>query len=129
MNLDISPFRDDFFLANTPAYLLRKTIANPRLESALAKYQDGDLMKLIDKGDTADASSADTVAAYIALIGLMKRRSLSLLNDLRLRSPAYLRWLPVLLADWDDTRHADNSVDLKFEQKLNVKSFPSGEHE
>jgi hypothetical protein len=121
MKLDVSPFLDDYFLANTPAYLLRKVLENSSLDKALSEYQDGELVGLIDDADRADAGSIECVAGYVALIGLMKRNSVPLLNALRLRTPAYLRWMPMLLAEWDDTRRADNNVALSFKSDIRTK--------
>jgi hypothetical protein len=128
MNFDVTPFLDDYFLANTPAYLLRKTLENPRLDDSISAFQDGELVELIDEADKANASSAECVAAYVALIGLMKRNAVPLLNSLRLRTPAYLRWLPPLVAEWDETRRADNRVNLPFkhEMRTEIISEPTG---
>jgi hypothetical protein len=120
MNFDVAPFLEDYFLANTPAYLLRKTLQNPRLESALAAFQNGELVELIDAADKADATAAECVAGYVALVGLMKRNAVSLLNNLRLRTPAYLLWLPALIAEWDDTRVATTSVTVDLTPKIGI---------
>jgi hypothetical protein len=125
MKIDVTPFLEDYFLANTPAYLLRKTLENAHLDGSLAPFQDGELVELIDAADKANASSAECVTAYVALIGLMKRNAVSLLNSLRLRTPAYLRWLPSLIAEWDDTRRADTNVELPFKKAITLAKMVS----
>jgi hypothetical protein len=128
MIFDATPFLDDYFLANTPAYLLRKVLQNPHLDESLRAFQNGELVELIDQADKANATSAECVAAYVALIGLAKRNAVSCLNSLRLRTPAYLKWLPSLIAEWDETRRADNSVELKFKSQIRTEivSEPGG---
>jgi hypothetical protein len=104
--MDISYFLDDFFLANTPGYLLRKTLANPRLDSVLDEHTDAELEQLVSTSDSADALPSQQALGYVALIALLKRGNNGAVERIMQRTLSNLRWVPSIVAEWEAARNA-----------------------
>ncbi|HSZ07830.1 MAG TPA: hypothetical protein VK794_04800 [Steroidobacteraceae bacterium] len=111
---DVLPFLEDFYLANTPGYLLRKTLANPRLEEILSRYTDSELEEAVHAYDTNSATSAERAAGYVALIALLKRGSQGAIDRFSLWTPNYLAWASALISEWDAARRATTWTTLNY---------------
>ena len=111
---DALPFLDDFYLANTPGYLLRKTLTNPRIEEILTRYSDSQLEEAVYSYDRDSASSAEQAAGYVALIALLKRGSQSAIDRFSLWTPTHLTWAPALISEWDATRRPMSHTVFNF---------------
>lgn len=110
--IDASPFLEDFFLANTPGYLLRKTLENPRLQDVLGQFSDDDLDEIVKRSDKPNATSSESVAGYVALIALLKRGGQSAVDRFSLRTPVHLKWAPAIVAEWDSARQTITNLSV-----------------
>jgi hypothetical protein len=113
--MEISYFLNDFFLANTPGYLLRKTLANPRLNSVLDEHTDAELEQVLYASDVADALPSQQALGYVALIALLKRGNRDAVERMRQCPLANLRWASPIVAEWEAARNATNLQTVQFQ--------------
>ena len=116
---ETSYFLDAVFLANTPSFLLGRTLANPRLDAIISKYGADDLVTTLLGGDAPDATLTRRAAAYVALVALVKSGSRRI-DDFRLWTPVRLTWAPAIIAEWDLISRATAAAKLNFSPAISV---------